>query len=105
MADELVRRTVKPLGNPRVQTDLPHQHEEGENRIPVIREGLKKVPSQESESRGETVQVGKAGKTDQGHGKTEFNAGDKKRQQQNKRQDTDGRLIHGFPSSFSRSRR
>ena len=95
MADELVGRIVESHRYSGVKTDLSHQDEERKDGIAVIGEHLVEVPGEEVHCRGKAIEIAESHKTDEGHGKPQF---DPRREQQEQDADTcqtDQRLMHG----------
>jgi hypothetical protein len=80
MPDELVGRIIKPFRYSRIKTDLPHEDKEGENRVSVVRDDLKDISPQKIHGGIKTVEVGKTGESDQGHGKPQLDTGGEKEQ-------------------------
>jgi hypothetical protein len=83
MADELVSRVIEPYSDSCVEPDLAHQYEEREDRVSIVGDDIIHISSQEAHSGLDAVQIGKPRKSDQSHGKTQFDSGCKKEQKQN----------------------
>ena len=98
MADELVGGVIEPHRYARVEADLSHQDEEGEDRVPVVRHHVVEVSSQQVHRCRNAVKVCKTHKSDRGHSEAQFDAGRKKGQKHDERDDADSHLIHIDPS-------
>ena len=95
VADKRVGRIVESLGDARVECDLSHQNEDGEDRVTVRCKDFDKVFCDQVHGCLKRDEVGEPQKADQYHGKGEFNA--RKKQDENRCQtDASGDdLIHG----------
>jgi hypothetical protein len=82
VADEPVGRRIQPFGDAGIEGDLAHQDEKRNDREPVGRQNIEKILGQQAQSGFPGNDVAEPQEPHQGHGESEFDAGQK--QQQNR---------------------
>ena len=100
MSDKLVGCVKKPFCDARVEGDLPHQHEEGDNGKPVRIKYVKKILGQQVERGLPRYKIGKPEKTYDNHGDRQFYARQEENQYGNQADDSCHQPFIGTPGNL-----